>query len=116
MQIDAIEIGDLRHSGPTGEFVTKPDQVPFGGQHSGAKAFVQRRPGLGTHFLQQGDVGARTAHRNRMHRFARLGRQPPKSAMYRLGDAARQAFPGQRVRPGGQHLGDEKRVTAGDMM
>ena len=40
VQFDSIEVGDLRHSGPTGEFVTKADQFPFGGEHAGVEAFV----------------------------------------------------------------------------
>ena len=117
VQFDAIEVGDLRHSGPTGEFVTKPDQFPFGGQHAGVKAFVQRSPGLGAHLLQQGDIGSRAAHRNRMHRFARLWPTAAPSRPCTASEMLRgKPFRVSAFGPAGQHLGDEERVTAGDLM
>ncbi len=116
VQFDAVEVRDLRPGCPAGKLVTKPDQVSVGDQHPGAQAFVQCRPGFGTHPFQQGDIGARTAYRDRVRDVAGLGRQPGQSTADRLGNAARQRLPGQRVRPCGQYLGDEKRIAAADLM
>ena len=106
--------GDLFQHGPPRQFMAKHQRRPVGVQHPGVKAFTQRRPRAGAYLVQQPRTGVGPADRRGVDGVAGGPRQPGQSAPHRLANAARQRGLSQRVRAGGEDLGDKERVAAGE--
>ena len=78
-------------------------------EHPRTHALLEHVKQLGSHGLQQPEVGSPRNHGGRLEQPECRTGEPPRASEHRITHRRRNAFPA-----GGQHLGHEERVAAGD--